>query len=572
MGRKTRLYTADFETTTKTDDCRVWGVGICNILDNDDYTEYNNIDDFMMFMEKNIGKYYFHNLKFDGRFIVDWLLKNGYTYSEYAKPKTFNCVISSMGAWYSIKITYESKTKQPKTTTILDSLKKLPFPVKRIAQAFKLEIQKGEIDYKADRRVGHIITAEESKYIRLDVTIMAQALAIQFEEGQTKMTIGSDSLASFKETIGGNTNFKKYFPILSEQEDNEIRKAYRGGFTWVNDKIQGKTVGNGMVFDVNSLYPYIMYKNKLPYGTPVAFRGQYIQDETYPLFIQKVRAEFTVKENKIPTIQIKGSKFFANNEYIKSTHGEIVELYLTNEDMELFLNHYDVHHIEYINGFKFMCIQGLFSNFIDHWGDIKKRNTGAIRELAKLMLNNLYGKFATNPDVTKKIPELTSSGKVIYPIGDPEMKEPVYTAMGVFITAGARYKTITTAQSVYSRICYCDTDSIHITGTETPDIDVDDKELGAWQHESNFIKAKFLRQKTYVEDTIYKEVDGRNVMASHDDYDEVKLNVICAGMPDNIKEKVTFDSFEIGFKSEGKLMPKVVSGGVVLVDSTFTLK
>ena len=572
MGRKTRLYTADFETTTKTDDCRVWGVGICNILDNDDYTEYNNIDDFMWFMENNTGKYYFHNLKFDGRFIVDWLLKNGYTYSEYSKPKTFNCVISSMGAWYSIKITYESKTKQPKTTTILDSLKKLPFPVKRIAQAFKLEIQKGEIDYKTDRPIGHIITPEESKYIRLDVTIMAQALAIQFEEGQTKMTIGSDSLTSFKETIGGNVNFKKYFPILSAQEDNEIRKAYRGGFTWVNDKIQGKTVGNGMVFDVNSLYPYIMYKNNLPYGTPVAFRGQYIQDETYPLFIQKVRAEFTVKENKIPTIQIKGSKFFANNEYIKSTHGEIVELYLTNEDMELFLNHYDVHHIEYINGFKFMCIQGLFSNFIDHWGDIKKRNTGAIRELAKLMLNNLYGKFATNPDVTKKIPELTPTGKVIYPIGDPEMKEPVYTAMGVFITAGARYKTITTAQSVYSRICYCDTDSIHITGTETPDIDVDDKELGAWQHESNFIKAKFLRQKTYVEDTIYKEVDGRNVMASHDDYDEVKLNVICAGMPDNIKEKVTFDSFEIGFKSEGKLMPKVVSGGVVLVDSTFTLK
>lgn len=573
MGRKKPVrYTADFETTTELDDCRVWGIGLCNIDNFDEYHEYNNLDDFFKFIEKNNGAYYFHNLKFDGSFIVDYLLKNGFEYSEKMKPKTFNSVISEMGAWYTIKITYDVKGKNSKTTTIYDSLKKLPFPVKKIAKDFNLPIQKGDIDYKLYRPVGHVITKEESSYLRNDVEIMARALKIQFDEGQTKMTIGSDALNSFKTMLGGNANFKKYFPVLESHIDNFIRKSYKGGFTWVNPLIQGKTLKNGMVFDVNSLYPSIMYNNLLPYGVPVYFKGKYQQDDTYPLFIQNVKVEFSIKENMIPTIQIKGSKFFKGNEYLTTTDGEVVNLHLTNQDLELLLEHYDIHYIEYVGGFKFMGVKGIFKKYIDTWGEIKKTSQGAIKQLAKLMLNNLYGKFATNPDVTKKIPVLSSDGVVRYVTGEQETKEPVYTAMGSFITAGARYKTIKTAQSVYDRICYCDTDSIHITGTEPPNIEIDDNELGYWQHESNFIRARFLRQKTYIEDTITKNVNGKIVVGNHNDYDNVKLNVVCAGMPDTVKEKINFDNFHIGFKSDGKLMPKRVSGGTVLVDSTFTIK
>ena len=573
MGRKKQVrYTADFETTTDLNDCRVWGIGLCNIDDFNEYHEYNNLDDFFKFLKDNNGSYYFHNLKFDGSFIIDYLLKNGFEYSEKQKPMSFNSVISEMGAWYTIKITYDVKGKNSKSTTIYDSLKKLPFPVKKIAKDFNLPIQKGEIDYQLYRPVGHIITPEESLYLRNDVEIMARALKIQFDEGQTKMTIGSDSLHSFKTMLGGNANFKKYFPVLDEYVDGFIRKSYKGGFTWVNPKIQGKTLGDGMVFDVNSLYPSVMYNNLLPYGTPVYFKGKYKHDYSYPLYIQFIKVEFTLKEGKIPTIQIKGNKFFKGNEYLTSTDGEIVNLHLTNLDMELLFEHYDIHHIEYISGFKFMGVKGIFKKYIDTWGEIKKTSTGAIKQLAKLMLNNLYGKFATNPDVTKKIPVLNDNGVVSYVTGERETKEPVYTAMGSFITAGARYKTITTAQSVYDRICYCDTDSIHITGTEPPDIEIDDKELGYWQHESNFIRARFLRQKTYIEDTITKNVNGKVVVGNHDDYDNVELNVVCAGMPDSVKSKITFDNFYEGFTSDGKLMPKRVAGGTVLIDTTFTIK
>lgn len=83
---------------------------------------------------------------------------------------------------------------------------------------------------------------------------------------------------------------------------------------------------------------------------------------------------------------------------------------------------------------------------------------------------------------------------------EPEQRDGVYLPCGVFITSYARYKTITSAQSVYDRFIYADTDSLHLVGTEIPDcLDVDPVRLGAWKHESTFDHGKFLRAKTYVE-------------------------------------------------------------------------
>ena len=85
---------------------------------------------------------------------------------------------------------------------------------------------------------------------------------------------------------------------------------------------------------------------------------------------------------------------------------------------------------------------------------MKKNNTGAKRQLAKLLLNNLYGKFATNPKTQIKKPYLADSGEVEYETKTEEDKEPVYTPMGVFITSYARARIQRTAQSVYFRFCY----------------------------------------------------------------------------------------------------------------------
>lgn len=614
MARK--KYSCDFETTTASlsdSFTRLWVWGACEIEMMDNITTGNTIESFLLWCESELFDGYFHNLRFDGEFIVNKLLQMGFKYSSNGEPKTFNGVISQMGQWYQIDICYGYKGRKKLHTVLYDSLKKLPFTVKKIAEDFRLPMKKGDIDYHVIRNEDWVVTQEEYDYLKNDIQIIAQALKIQFEQGLTRMTNGSDALADFKDTIG-KKEFERNFPVLNLAIDADIRLAYRGGFTWLNDVYADVDMGEGVVFDVNSLYPSQMKDRMLPVGIPLPFKGRYVKDEMYPLHIQHLRCEFELNENYIPLIQIKGNMLFRANDYLKSSNGHMVDLYLTNIDLEMVLEHYTLYNVEWLDGWKFQQKKGLFDNYIDKWTYVKTHETGAKKQLAKLMLNSLYGKFATNPDVTGKIPYLkkdNSTGyrsKNTYEVIDDngnskwvtytktvkdengnlkeivdddykEFREPVYTPMGVFITSWARYTTISTAQSCYDRIIYCDTDSIHLKGLGIPkaiEHIVDDKKLGYWQHEGTFKRARFLRQKTYIEELITD--------------DGLELSVKCAGMPDIIKyisdeenekrvkegkekiNRVTWENFHVGFTSTGKLMPKHVDGGVLLMDKDFTIK
>lgn len=81
-----RKFTADFETTTDIDDCRVWAYAICEIGNTDNFIYGNNIEDFIKFCQNKKENYLilFHNLKFDGEYIISYLLNNGY---EHIKDK-----------------------------------------------------------------------------------------------------------------------------------------------------------------------------------------------------------------------------------------------------------------------------------------------------------------------------------------------------------------------------------------------------------------------------------------------------------------------------------------------------
>ena len=548
-----KSFTADFETTTDKDDLRIWAWGVCSLDNFDDFLYGNTMETFIDWLEKHYTcNVYFHNLRFDGEFLISWLLKNGFKYNKELVTKTFNCVIAGTGQFYKMDICFYKRGKFKKVVHIYDSLKKLPFPVKKIAEAFELPILKGEIDYKAYREIGHVLTDEEVAYLRNDVEIMARALKIQIDEGLTHMTIGSDALHMFKAILTTKA-FKKYFPVLDNEVDKDIRHAYKGGYTYTNKIFQAKDVGEGLVYDVNSMYPSVMYDELLPYSTPIFFDGEYVYDELYPLYIMKIKVDLVIKTDHIPTIQCKGNMYFNATEYIEATNG-VVSMYVTNVDLEIIKEQYDILDIEYVGGYKFKAIRGVFCEYIDKYMEMKKNNTGAKRQLAKLMLNNLYGKFASNPKTQTKIPYLNESGEVEYKTINDTDKEPVYTPMGVFITSYARARIQRTAQSVYHRFCYCDTDSIHIIGKNIPNIDIDDKELGKWALESTFVRARFLRAKTYIEE-----------------YPDGTLNVKCAGMPDNLKELCNFDNFKVGLTLHGKLLPKRYNGGIILEETDFTI-
>lgn len=565
-----KRFTADFETATwNPSKTWVWAWSLCDIENPENIDVGNDIETFFERIKKEANPYiYFHNLKFDGEFILYYLMTHDFEYVESNEKRnnTFSTLISDMGLFYQIEVYFEVG-KKTKKVTFIDSLKIINQSVESMPKTFKIPENKLEIDYNAPREKGHILTDEEEAYIKNDVVIVAKALKYLFDMGLTKMTAGSNALSEYKEIMKLN-RFRNLYKPLNYEIDKDIRRAYRGGFTYLNPIYKNKSVGSGEVLDVNSLYPSVMYKEILPFGEPFFYEGEYKEDKVYPLYIQRLTCSFKIKEGKIPTIQIKHSRF-VDNEYLTDSGEEPVALTLTSVDLKLFLEQYDVWDLHYESGWKFKGMRGLFTEYIDKWIKVKNEATisgnKGIRQVAKIMLNSLYGKFATSLDVQSKIPYLEND-VVKYKLGEKKTKDGVYLPMGAFITAYARDKTIRTSQSIkdYSikkygidMYCYSDTDSIHtILPIEelVQFCEIDDVLLGAWKHESHFTRAKFIRQKTYLE-----EIDG-------------EIQITCAGLPQRCYDQVTWNNFKEGLKVDGKLSFKHVNGGVILVETEFTIK
>ena len=563
-------YSCDFETTTDPADCRVWLWEARNLYDPTDRHRGINIESFIEWVLSLHGcQLSFHNLKFDGQFIVSHLLKIGWewTTDKKVRGKRFSTLISDKGAWYTIVI------GQPKgCIKVVDSLKLLPFSIERIAVDFHLPMLKGSIDYTMHREEGYMPTANEIQYIDNDVDIAAEALKALYDDGMKRLTIGSCALNFYK---GMCRHFDGYFP--KPDYDADVRQGYRGGWTFANPLFQGQDIGEGIVLDVNSLYPWAMSECMLPYGAGVWKKGQLTATKYYPLFIQHLSCQFELKPHHVPTIQIHGNPNFNPTEYLASSHGLIVDLCLSSVDLALFLEHYDVYNLEYHSGWLFKGKAGIFRDYVAYWTkekvQAKKAGNYARYILSKLMLNNLYGKFSTNPHTASKEPVLQDDGSVKYSIREEDPKEPVYIPVGIFVTSWARDKTIRAAQKLIDRFLYADTDSLHLIGTEIPeDLQVDPYILGAWDHEASFKRARYLHAKCYIEDMYAEPDDTGKLHYVNYKTDYSKLKVTVAGLPAHCHEQVTWDNFGIGARYEGKLKPRIVPGGVVLEDIPFEIR
>ena len=643
-------FMADFETLTGrdvVDETYVWASGICSIDNpyNEDYLKIWNSDEplYEFLSQFRMCECYFHNLKFDGHFILSYLENHGYVYDEdLSCEKSYSTLITGDGQWYMIRVRWrdgksgtssftqkkimkdgtikeykvkrsrKAKHTNKRITEFRDSLKKIPLPLRDIPKAYGIPLNKLSIDYTKYRPRNGELTEEEIAYLKADLQIPALALQNDIiKEKRCKLTASADALDDFKSRnplylrkIKYNGHkisdlkmrdecFRRLFPCLDlfttdyqETFDVFCRRSYKGGWTYYKYD-EPRLIGDGLVFDVNSLYPSVMYECPLPYGKPHYYQGRYEElddfiKEEYPLFICHVLCEFEIKENHLPCIQIKGNFRFGDTVYLKSSGDEPVELYLTSVDLKLYQDQYQFNVLKFIDGIAFKAKTGIFKEYIDYWSHIKieagKTGNKGLRSLAKRMLNSLYGKFGTNPESSIKCPYLDENGIISF-YGEPgETRESIYTPVASFTTAWARNKTIRSAQCNYDRFYYADTDSIHLSGLEPPKenelFHIHDSDLGKWKCEMVFHRAKYVRAKTYLESPYLKdgkvvenpsELDGTCIKS---DEPEVK----CAGMPDNCKSMVTYDNFNYGAEFEGKLMPKRIKGGVVLRETTYQIK
>lgn len=577
----------DFETTvypgqTSTE---VWASALVELWTEDVMIHHSIGETFRFFEELGESAVvFYHNLKFDGEFWIYYLVRVlGYKQaieldeenpqlSQWIDKKrmprhSFRYQISDRGQWYSILIRFGNHYLE-----IRDSLKLLPFSVKKLGKDFKTRHQKLTMEYVGKRYAGCYISPQEEEYIKNDVLVVKEALEQMFSEGHDQITIASCALTEYKKLIGKHffkamyPNLKENYPLDSEiygaaDADAYIRKAYKGGWCYVVKGKEHIRYSNGLTCDVNSLYPSVMSGesgNKYPVGYPRFWTGNDIPDKALgenKYFFIRIRTRFYVKKGYLPFIQIKGNWMYGLNECLETSDyydrvtktyhrwlidadgnkvSTAVELTLTCTDYYRFLQHYDVEDFQILDGCYFNTETGIFDMYINKYKEMKMQNKGAKRAIAKLFLNSLYGKMATSDNSGFKMAFLKGEDEIGFiPIIQHD-KDPVFIPVGAAITSYARDFTIRAAQANYygpdkPGFVYADTDSLHISGIpveKVRGVKIHDKDFLCWKVETYWDDAIFERQKTYIEHVTHEDMKP---------VDKPYYNIKCAGMPDRCK-------------------------------------
>ena len=567
MAYKVRWLCADFECSNskiniEKEYTRVW---LWDIYDHEirKHVQGTDIETFFLTLfDYSSCVIYFHNLKYDGAFIVNYLLKNGFSISDSEENFTISTLITDRLIWYTFTVHVNGKRFQ-----FRDSMKKITGSLEKAAKDFELDIKKGVINYNKHRDKGYEPSEKEKEYIKIDTEIMSNILEYYYENGMTGMTNASDAMKAYKRIVT-DTGYKRYFPVIEKELDDFIRRSYKGGFCYLNPKYKDKFLTNIYTYDVKSMYPSVMRDCMLPYGRPVAYVGEYEYDETMPLYIQEIKVDCKLKPNKIPSIQTK-SFMSLKLKYLEDTNGKMMSLVLTNLDLERLLDDYEIFEIVYVKGLKFAQTNILFREYVDYYYQKKEESKGAKRQLYKIFLNSLYGKFAMMTERSQAIPKINNL-KNEFDRTEKQEHEAIYTAVASFITANARKKLLDGIYANLDNFIYCDTDSIHLIG-EAKNLTIG-KNLGNFDIENGCIKngkhisyitlGKYLGQKCYM----LAAKRGQN-------YYELKK---IAGAPDAVKRQIGFHNFKINFTSDPSHFPKFrmknVDGGVLLIPTEFTIK
>lgn len=575
-----QMYVADFETCDawepKGDEIpnqRVWLAGHKN-LETMETTVFTTLDDFMediLSRGDNLNREYaFHNLKFDGSFIIPWLLRNGYRVT-HEKPRTheFSVLIDERNNWYTIQIQVTSKRR----VLLWDSLKLFPTALEYLHNSYGTptkKIHESEEFYNKLRSENHTPTPEELKYLENDLQVLAETLNehIKFYGLRFKKTQASQSFYNFEQHFKA---WKLRFPPLSNSIDKDIRKAYWGGISFASERYRGKDCYNISVYDINSSYPAQLAFKKLPYGKPLQKYGQGIHPDMSKFWVAEAIVSFKLKEDKLPCIPTKAiieGKPVTLEHWLTDSNG-LVRMIFCNIDYKTILESYEFEVLSWEWSIHFAWkVQKEISSFVlmNNENKVKykkmasetkdpelRREYMARSQRAKIDNNSFYGKFGEEIVKRGKTPYLFDDDVVYRVDREDTLKEGKrkFLPVAIATTAWGRRQLVTMANALVKYFLYCDTDSIHFLEEGNSIIkekekeglfEIDPVKLGAWDFEGHFDRGRFLRSKCY-----YEEVIG--------EHPEVTL----AGLPADAhsgsgskkRSCCTWENFHIGLFIEG---------------------
>jgi len=543
------MFVADFETTdtdifykidkptgTPIYEQRVWLAGYKN-LETLKTRTFTHLDGFMNALMKEGNKAIevaFHNLKYDGSYIVPWLIKNGYNVT-HDKPEAgeYSILVDERNNWYSITF----KPNARKKVTIWDSFKLFPMKLADLPDLYHTptrKIEEGEDFYNKERGSDYKLTTQDLDYFENDLQVPAEVLNKHIDRYgiHFKKTQASQAFHNFVQSF---KTWKKAFPPLTNEVDQVIRPAYWGGISYVPPHKSGKDYFNIGVYDINSSYPDKAGNYKLPYGYPMKEYGEGLHPDVTMFWVAEAIMTFSLKKNHLPCIP---AKAIEEGDIIEdrsgmdkwlSDSGGLVKMRFSNID---YMNMQESYHCKVIR-WKWSIhwkwkVHRQISNFVHTNNDIKVQSTIRAKETnnpsekieclvkrnrSKVDNNSFYGKFGEEVIKEGKTPYPDDKKGVIWKV-DRMDEASDYTRkflpIAIAITAWGRNQLLKMANILGEDFLYCDTDSIHyLKGGGQCKIDKAIKEghfevhptkLGAWDFEGDYDKGRYLRAKCYMEE------------------------------------------------------------------------
>ena len=416
--------------------------------------------------------------------------------------------------------------------TLRDSICILPDKLSRLAKAFGVVHQKGEIDF--DKEEFDKTNPVHMKYLEHDLKGTYEVLTKFFNTEKVrdvtpKLTIASTSLAVHRTTLKA--------PVRKSPNyiQNFCRQAYVGGRVEIF-KHDGHNLNS---YDFNSIYPFCMRS----FPTPVEYIGEAQDYEDFGF--HKVTI-YCPKNINIPVLPIK-----INGKLIFPT-GLITGIFFSEEIKLAISVGYKL--IKYHYGEEFSREFDFFREYVDFFYKLRQENKGtSLDYISKLFLNSLYGKFGQKEEFSS-LQTINFDNEVN---GEIFGNEEIFNKFGLIVSTVKKrspHMLVHIASSITSHarihlyrsglsICpdnirYCDTDSLY-----TPGILETSRDLGRLKlEESNIDYGYFRLPKTYalVKNGI--------------------LKIKCKGFPEKLLENITLDQFKnsklelsrikvLGFKS-----------------------
>lgn len=305
-------------------------------------------------------------------------------------------------------------------------------------------------------------------------------------------TIASMAMTDYID--GDYAGFRRHFPPLTKEDYHRMRPAYYGAIVYSKPG----EYQDCRSWDVNSLYPSIMRDAPMPTGSPIWYDGEYRHDDDYPLHVDVISFDARLKRKKTATLTNILPVWGYEGERLDSTLG-VVTMPVTDVDWETLTENYDTHVWEHVGGWKFRKSHGLYYNYVDKWFRVKQTEIGERRQMAKLLLNSLVGKFGASLYRPLLHPKPSVDGGVDFTVDKPESANSLaWLPTAAYVNAYGRQILSRAMNANTGRVLYADTDGMILEGLDAPmGIEADDQKLGSWKNDHTYEKLRILGNRKY---------------------------------------------------------------------------